>query len=515
MDRITKVETSASQDPPSDENGRSAPTLDRQQTNTSDHLVQISFLKQRVSSLEADIARRSAVERDLTDFMENALEGLHKVGPDGIILWANRAELELLGYQPDEYIGRHIARFHADRDVIANILAKLQRGEDLYNFPARLRCKDGSIKQVLIHSNACFEDGRFLYSRCFTRDVTYLKENDLVQQRLAAIVDSSDDAIIGKTLEGIITSWNKGAERIFGYTAAEAIGKPKTIVFPPDRLAEEDEILARLRRGERIEHFESIRMCKNGRQIDVAVTISPIKDGQGRIVGASTIARDITEFKQHQREMANLNARLRRSMTETHHRVKNNLQLMTALIEMQKQTGREMVPMTELVRLGQNIQALSVIHDILTEEVKEDGEAAIISIQNVLERLLPILRGTLGERRLVSSLETISLPGKHTTALALAANELVSNAVKHGKGDVELTLRKEGNTIIFEVCDDGAGFPDGFDPETAAHTGLELIENIARYDLAAKTCYRNREGGGACVTLSFTMPPIHHQGPER
>ena len=156
-----------------------------------DRLREISLLQQKARSLENEIVQRRRVERELQDFVDNALEGLHKVGPDGIILWANKAELDLLGYQPDEYIGHHIARFHDDPEVIEKILAKLLRGESLYNCPVRLRCKDGSIKHVLLHSNAYFENGKFLYSRCFSRDVTHLKDAEIAQQRLAAIVDSS------------------------------------------------------------------------------------------------------------------------------------------------------------------------------------------------------------------------------------------------------------------------------------------------------------------------------------
>jgi PAS domain S-box-containing protein len=119
----------------------------------------------------------------------------------------------------------------------------------------------------------------------------------VVRARLAAIVESSDDAIISKTLDGIIRTWNQGAERIFGYTADEAIGKSITKLIPPDRIGEEGEIIARLRRGERIEHYETIRVCKDGTCLDVSLTISPIKDPSGRVIGASKIARDITSRK--------------------------------------------------------------------------------------------------------------------------------------------------------------------------------------------------------------------------
>jgi PAS domain S-box-containing protein len=145
----------------------------------AERLRAISLLQQKAQSLEAEIAHRAQVEkslaqreRELNDFLENATEGLHKVGPDGTVLWANKAEYELLGYTADEYIGRPISDFHADAEVINDLLDRLQRGETLDNVPARLRSKSGAIKHVLISSNACFEDGQFLYTRCFTRDVT-------------------------------------------------------------------------------------------------------------------------------------------------------------------------------------------------------------------------------------------------------------------------------------------------------------------------------------------------------
>jgi PAS domain S-box-containing protein len=129
------------------------------------------------------------------------------------------------------------------------------------------------------------------------RDVTQHRRADEARARLAAIVDSSDDAIVGKTLEGVITSWNRGAEAIFGYTAAEAVGRHISLIIPAERRAEEDGVLARLRRGERIDHFETVRRAKDGRKINISLTVSPIKNAEGRIVGASKVARNITERK--------------------------------------------------------------------------------------------------------------------------------------------------------------------------------------------------------------------------
>jgi PAS domain S-box-containing protein len=122
-------------------------------------------------------------------------------------------------------------------------------------------------------------------------------DKDIAQYWLSALIDSADDAIISKTLEGIITSWNKAATRIFGYSATEAIGKPILILLPPDRRSEEKQILEKIKAGERVEHFETVRMRKDGSLIDISLTVSPIKDDKGNIIGASKIAREITEIK--------------------------------------------------------------------------------------------------------------------------------------------------------------------------------------------------------------------------
>lgn len=145
----------------------------------------LAELEQKARALEAEVARRKEAEqtlklheRELADFLENSAEGLHRVGADGSILWANKAELNMLGYPWEEYVGRHIAEFHVDAPVIEDILTKLKAGQTLYDYPARLRCKDGSVKHVMIHSNGCFEDGELRYTRCFTRDATERYERD-------------------------------------------------------------------------------------------------------------------------------------------------------------------------------------------------------------------------------------------------------------------------------------------------------------------------------------------------
>jgi len=266
--------------------------------------VDIEDLKQ----VGAELRRR---EQELTDFFENAAVPIHWVGPDGTILRVNQAELDLLGYDRDEYLARNIVEFHVDRDAIDDILRRLLAGEVLHDYPARLRSKNGSIRHVLIDSSGYFEDGRFVHTRCFTRDVTSQQVAEQAVARLAAIVASSSDAIIGKTLDGIVTSWNTAAEQIFGYRPAEIVGQPIFRLIPEELHDAERELLDSIGRGERVAFFETERIRKDGHRVHVAVSVSPIRDSHGHVVGAASIERDVTERKQAAEALARSQERLR------------------------------------------------------------------------------------------------------------------------------------------------------------------------------------------------------------
>src|SRR3954468_4123980 len=237
---------------------------------------------------------------DLQDFIENAVIPLHQVAADGTILWANQAELKLVGYTAEEYVGHHIGEFHADQARLEEILQALERGQELHGCEACLRRKDGSTRTVRIYSNAYTENGKFVRTRCFTLDITDQIQAYQAAQKLAAIVASSEDAIASKDLNGIITSWNASAERMLGYKAEEIIGKPVLTIIPKELHKDEDMILGKIRRGERIEHFETVRVTKSGKPIDVSLTVSPIKDNNGVVIGAAKILRNITEQKRNE-----------------------------------------------------------------------------------------------------------------------------------------------------------------------------------------------------------------------
>jgi PAS domain S-box-containing protein len=257
-------------------------------------------------NLLIDITDRKRAEAEAVGQFETIVETTPEcvkiVAADGTLVLMNSAGLSLLGASsPGQVVGHSVYDLIVPehRDQYRKFNERVCRGEKgaiefdivgltgilchMESHAAPMRYRDGTTVQLAI-----------------SRDVTARRRAERASLLLGAIVDSSDDAIISKDLNGTITSWNQSAERLFGYTAAETVGKPIAILIPPDRLDEEPAILSRLRRGERVDHFETIRRRKDGSLLDISLTISPVRDAQGNIIGASKIARDITERKRIQ-----------------------------------------------------------------------------------------------------------------------------------------------------------------------------------------------------------------------
>lgn len=224
------------------------------------------------------------------------------------------------------------------------------------------------------------------------------------------------------------------------------------------------------------------------------------------------LKREIAERKQaeqeiirHQHSIEALNQRLQRAMTETHHRVKNNLQVIAAMIDMYLIDGAFQIEAEEIRKLGIHVQTLAALHDLLTQEAREDGQAHYIPVREVLVRLIEMLQQTIGARRIRPHLTDLRLSSRQGTSLALIANELISNAIKYSAGDIEVDFMLECRQAVLCVSDTGQGFPDDFNPVAAANTGLELVSNLSRWDLDGHLQFSNRAQGGACVTLSFPL----------
>ncbi|MFZ1908347.1 MAG: PAS domain S-box protein [Burkholderiales bacterium] len=273
----------------------------------------------RVAGVAEDITERKRAADELGESERRFGEMLSKVqlvsmmlDRDARITYCNDYLLQLTGWTRNEVIGRNwfelfIAPQSASElnGVFKSLLSELP---DATHYENEILTRAGG-RRLIRWNNIVLRSlaGEVIGTASIGEDVTERKQSEELHARLAAIVESSDDAIVGKNLEGVVTSWNRGAEKLLGYLAVEAVGRPIALVVPDDRLAEEQEILERLRRGERVTHFETVRRRKDGSLIDVSLTISPIRDAEGRIIGASKIARDITERKRADVKIRHLN----------------------------------------------------------------------------------------------------------------------------------------------------------------------------------------------------------------
>ncbi|HEV7372318.1 PAS domain S-box protein [Arenibaculum sp.] len=332
-------------------------------------------------------------------------------------------------------------------------------------------------------------------ANCF-QDITERRRAERQAQQLAAIVESSDDAIVSKTLDGVIATWNRGAERLFGYTADETIGKPITILFPPDRHDEEPEILARIQRGERVDHYETVRRHKDGSLIDISLTVSPIKGTDGRIVGASKIARDITERKR-------ADSRLRLLAREVDHRAKN---LLAVILSMVRFTRADTVPEFAAAIDGR-IRALAHAHSMLSESHWQGAD-----LERLAEEVLAPHRRP-GARPVRIDGPGLKLAPSAAQSVAMVLHELATNAAKYGafsapSGHVHLewSLPAGGRLVLLWT---ETGGPPVRQPSRRGF-GTGAVERVVRGQLGGQLSLDWRAEGLVCeidVPLDAIVDP--------
>jgi PAS domain S-box-containing protein len=364
---------------------------------------------------------------------------------DGSIDFWNAGAERVYGFTANEALGRvsHALLQTKFPVEFAQVRSRL-RNERHWSGQLCHACKNGA--EVIVDSRMQLLDDDLVLE--VNRDITEVKaltarQASLVQdlreseQRLrwlASIVESSDDAIVSKNLDGIITSWNGGAERIFGYIAQEVVGRPITIVIPQDRQDEERTILTRIRRGERIDHFETVRQRKNGSLIVVSLSVSPVKDADGKIVGASKIARDITEQKRNQEQIAIL-------AREAEHRSKNLLANVQAAVQLSRSETAEGLKRAIEGRL----RALAIVHSLFVETRWIGAELSTMAAQE----LAPYSRDVEPTRVRIGGPQVLLKPDI-AQAVAVILHELATNAAKYGalsaaKGVIELAWSHEAS----------------------------------------------------------------------
>src|SRR4051794_29266205 len=378
---------------------------------------------------------------------------------------------------------------------------------------------------------------------------------DELQARLAAIVATSDDAIVSKNLDGVILSWNAAAERIFGYTADEIIGKPILILLPPERQDEENTILSKIRRGERVDHFETIRVRKDGRRIDISVTVSPIHDASGKVIGASKIARDITEYKQLVKEREHLLSaeRAARSEAERIGRMKDEF-LATLSHELR-------TPLSAILGWSQLLQHDTPDAAMLREGLEVIERNARVQTQ-LISDLLDMSRIISGKLRLdVEQVELASVIGAAIDSARPSAEfkqirlhkvldpsagpvsgdpnrlqqvvwNLLSNAIKFTPkgGKVEVLLERVNSHVEISVSDTGQGIsadflPHVFDRFRQADSsttrrqgglglGLAIVKQLVELHGGRISADSNGEGQGSTFTVTIPLAATRRD-PER
>jgi PAS domain S-box-containing protein len=476
-----------------------------------------------VEALHAARRRAEATQRWLTAVLTSIGDGVIATDAQGRVTLLNPVAEILTGWKSEDAVGETLTdvfrivneethepvenpvdRVLREKTVVGQanhtiLMARDQTERPIDDSGAPIQENGGAIKGVVL----------------VFRDITQRRQSEAVSNRLAAIIDSSDDAIIGTDLGRIVVSWNAGAERLFGYTAAEVAGRPISLLMPPDRRAEESEILARLRRGERVDHFESVRITKEGHPIDVSLTISPIRDGSGRIVGASKIARDITERKRLEEErrrrldeLAEANRRKDEFLAMLAHELRNPLAVISNAIQLNTLIGAQEQGDWSRDVIGRQVQHLSRLIDDLLEVSrirtgkiqlhKERLDVAMV-LRNAIESVRPLIEAR--EHNLTVDIASATLLAEaDQVRLEQIVNNLLTNAAKYTDrgGRIWLSAQREAEAIVIKVRDAGIGIRPEHLPR--------IFELFAQGDRSLA----HSEGGlGIGLTLARTLTELH------
>ena len=467
---------------------------------------------------------------------------------DGLITSWNPAAEKLFGHRAGEAIGRPITLIIPPERVgeEAEIVERIRRGETIEHFETVRMTKGGQRVDIsLTVSPVRNAAGEIVGASKIARDISERLRAEETRARLAAIVDSSDDAIIGKTLAGVITSWNRGAEKVFGYAATEAIGRSVTLIIPPERHTEEEDVLARIARGEPVDHFETERVAKDGRRLNVSITVSPIRDASGTIIGASKISRDITDRVRADQERADLLAREQaaREEAEVVNRAKDQFlavlshELRTPLNaiygwahmlhdgkfdDQMRARGTEAIVRNAKAQL-QLVEDLLDVSRIITGNMRL--EVRPVDLKAVIEAALDSVRPAAAAKEL--RLQSVLDPNAGTIIgatdrLQQVVWNLLMNAVKFTPkgGRVQVHLRRVDSRVEILVSDTGEGisaevlpyifdrFRQGDSSSTRVHGGLGIGLALVRHlvDLHGGIVTAESAGVGKGATFTVTLP---------
>jgi PAS domain S-box-containing protein len=409
--------------------------------------------------------------------------------PQGRIIYVNDKFCAISKYSREELIGqdhRIINSGHHSKKFIGELWRTIARGR-VWKGEIKNRAKDGTFywvdTTIVPFLN---EEGKPRQYVAIRADITERKRAEMAAAQMAAIVESSDDAIVGIDLAGIVTSWNPAAERTFGHTAAEMIGQPVTRIIPPERHFEEAMILEKVGSGENVRHFETVRLRKDGTTVDISVTVSAIRDSEGRIVGASKVARDITEWKGAQATISRLNAELERRVAERtaqleaanreleafSYSVSHDLRAPLRAIDGFSQAVMEdfsgLLP-AEGVRYLQTIRSGAQRMGALIDDLlafarlhRQPVEAQIVDTDRIVRAALADLGSPWPDRRVDLRIGELPACRGDPVMLRQVWTNLLSNALKYTRkrdpATIDVGSANEAGEQVFFVRDNGTGF---------------------------------------------------------
>jgi PAS domain S-box-containing protein len=479
-------------------------------------------------------------------------DGIITTDVNGKVTMLNAVAESLTGWTTAEAQGQPVERvFHiVNEDTRAEV-----------ENPALRAIKEGVISGLANHTVLIARDGAEIFiddsgapiksggemlgAVLVFRDITERRRGEHARVLLAGIVDSSEDAIVSKSLEGIITSWNKSAEQMFGYTPEEAIGKSIIMIIPPELRAEETMILSRLRQGQRIEHFETVRVGKSGKRINISLTVSPVRNKQGEIIGASKIARDITDRVRAEEERARLLASERAAREHAEaasrakdefvamisHEIRSPLNAILGWSQMLRQGGLDKAATANaLESIERNARAQAqLVSDLLDVSRVITGKLRInsrpVDILSSLESALESIHPAAEAKQITIDVESdpyVTVVTGDSDRLQQVFWNLLSNAVKFTPrgGSVSVKTARQESHVEISVTDSGMGIPADFLPfifdrfsqaDTSSarkHAGLGLGLAIARHiiELHGGTISANSDGAGAGATFRIALP---------
>ncbi|MEO8370278.1 MAG: PAS domain S-box protein [Candidatus Solibacter sp.] len=480
----------------------------------------------RMLGATQDITGARQAQQQLNSATE-ALHSLIEYAPDGVLVAdssgryvnVNSAACALLGYTRQELLAMTVGDLIRPEDGArqAQLIASLSVGKvEVGEWD--LKGKHEWIPVEL--SASMLPDGRL---QAFARDMRERRRLQSAAVHLAAIVESSDDAIISKDLTGTITSWNRGAERVFGYTAEEVIGKPVMILIPPDRLQEEPEILRRLQRGERVDHFETIRRRKDGTLLNISLTISPVRDLTGRIVGASKIARDITEQKRAEEDSERSNRDLRRANQDLEtfaysasHDLQEPLRMIAISAQLLERKAGDLTDenkyfLKSILDGAGRMQTL--LEDLLsyTRATRQgEGPVPVLESGKVLEAVLQHFRPSLDLNHAKVDISPLPSVAVYEVHLIQLFQNLIGNALKYRRTEdpyVQISAVEAGGWNVFSVSDNGLGIDRRFREQIfGLFKRLHTREEFPGSGIGLAICKRIAEQYGGSIWLERSVP---------